>query len=334
MKEKRLPYELLYQPCWISYLGAVSGVMQALGKLEHDLVSTGGYTGYAFALPNVMKNCTCPSGPTSLGEMWNEILTGTKSLGYETTLYNDPICFPAKGGELTEIESQRAKKMFETVKTCVDKAYPIVLWGLPIPEYGIVTGYQDNFYLASTYRRLIKQPEESVHYESLQAPGGLHTIIFKEKKTDTVNNLDKISLQRAITLANGNLREEGYIAGVQAYIEWANVLENAPEKDVIYHGNAYMNECTLEAKEIACAFLQRLAEKYPEESFSIKLQAVGMKYQKVVEQLKEFQKLFPFAMEGVVSKEKRLEGAKVLRNAIPVEEEALKLMKDALSLWK
>ncbi len=39
-------------------------------------------------------------------------------------------------------------------------------------------------------------------------------------------------------------------------------------------------------------------------------------------------------MEGEITKEKRLAGAKVLRNAIPFEEEALKLMKEALSLWK
>jgi hypothetical protein len=332
--EKKLTIEPSYQPCWISYLGSVSGVMKALGKEEHDLVNTGGYTGYAFALPNVSKNTTCPSGPTSLGKMWQEIMKGTDVLGYSIKQFDDPSCYPTQEGIVSPQDRDRASKFFHRIKTVIDQDNPVVLWGLPIPEYGIVTGYQENSYLVSTYRSLVNQPDEPVTFDALQAPGGLHAVIFGDQVNEITPSDDKNTLKRAITLAEGQLTEDNYVAGALAYNTWADVLEKAPQKDILYHGNSYVNECTLEAKDLAAAFLDRLAKKYESEPFSAYLREAAENFNEIVGLLKSFQNIFPFALEGDLSEEKRLEGAKILRKAIPYEKQALSLMKKALDAWK
>jgi hypothetical protein len=329
--QKTLSIEPIYQPCWISYLGSVSGILKALGKEEHDIINTGGYSGYAFALPNVLKGITCPSGPTSLGKMWSEVLKGTDILGYETKVYEDNQSFPTREDRITDEDRKRVIELFRTVQKAIDNENPVVLWGIPVPEYGIVTGYQENNYLVSTFRRLSDQPETPIAYDALQAPGCLHAIIFGNQTDEISEQDDKNALERAIALAEGDLTEENYIAGPEAYEDWADVLEKGASKDIIYHGNAYLNQCTLEAKEIATTFLKRLASKY--EKFSSILLESADEYSKIVELLTAFGEIFPFAFEGDLGKEKRQKGAELLRSAVPFEKKALSLLKDAFNNW-
>ena len=334
MDEKRISCDPIYQPTWISYLGAVSGIMKALGKTEHDTINVGGYTGYTFALPNVSKKTTCPSGPTALGRMWKEIEKGTTALGYKTRVFEESKSFPSEDGKLTEEDSKRAKKLFQLVKKAINNDEPVILWGIPIPEYGIVKGYQDNSYIVSTYRRLTNQPDDPIAFDSLHAPGCLHAIIIEKQFDEITTSDDRNMLNRAITLAEGQLAEEGYVAGALAYEEWAKILEKGPEKNLSYQGNSYVNECTLEAKALAAEFFKRLVKKYETRPFSSSLLKASEEFLKVVDLLKSFQKIFPFAFEGDFSEEKRKKGAETLRNATPHESQALAHMKDAYNTWK
>ncbi len=329
MSSNKLTNGPLYQPCWNSYLGSLSGILKAMGKEEHDLINVGGFTGYAFALPNVLKDIPCPSGPTSLGKMWELILEGTDALGFESQLYEDEGCFPSQENIVSPEDRLRVEKLFQVVKKSIDKNEAVILWGVPVPEYGIVTGYQDTRYEASTFRRLINQPEDLVAYDSLQSPGSLHAITITKNKSDLDTQNVKITLKRALTLSNGDLTEKGYIAGVKAYEEWANILENAPADKSFYHGNSYVGECTLEAKVIACEFLKRLTENYPVGESANSLLAASREFGNVFELLKSFTQLFPFAFQGEVATEKRSEGASLIRRCIPYEKRALMFMKSA-----
>jgi hypothetical protein len=334
MEQNSLTNKPLYQPCWISYLGSVSGIMKTMGKEEHDLVNTGGFTGYAFALPNVSKDSTCPSGPTSLGKMWDLIFEGTNALGFKTQLYYDHGCFPSEEGVITPEDRERAIELFQIVAKFIDKKESVVLWGIPIPEYGIITGYQGTSYLASTFRWLINQPEEPVAFDALQAPGSLHAITITKQRTDRNSQDVKITLKRAIALAEGKLTEENYVSGVKAYEEWAKVLENAPSEQVLYHGNSYNGECTQEAKNIACEFLKRLAKQGLSSENSENLLEASKEYKKITKILKSFVDLFPFASHGEIPKENRLTGANILRSIIPHEKRALALMKMVYNAMK
>ncbi|GAG03086.1 unnamed protein product, partial [marine sediment metagenome] len=113
------------QRAWISYLGAVLGVLQSLGKEKDiDRVSVGGYSGYAFALPNVSKGNTCPSGPTALA-VWPDIVKATGNLGFRVHEFVDYGGYP-EPDELTDKDRIRAKNLFKLIKTAIDNDKPVV----------------------------------------------------------------------------------------------------------------------------------------------------------------------------------------------------------------
>jgi len=73
--------------CYLSYIGTVTGSLRALG-VNCDAIDVGGYSGYAFVV-NLTKGGTDASGPTALGNLWNQIFVATESLGLTIETYVD-----------------------------------------------------------------------------------------------------------------------------------------------------------------------------------------------------------------------------------------------------
>ncbi len=92
--------------CWLSYTGTVAGSLRSLG-VDCDTVDVGGYSGYAFIV-NVTKGATDPSGPTALGGLWNEIFSGTESLGLSIEVYED-VEYERLSGDPTPEELERTR---------------------------------------------------------------------------------------------------------------------------------------------------------------------------------------------------------------------------------
>jgi len=323
--------EPVYQPSWISYLGAVSGVLKSLGK-DRDIVDVGGYTGYAF-ISNVAKGKTCPSGPTAL-HCWPAILRATGVLGYRVSSFEDNRSFP-QGRPLSAEDTERAKRAFQVVRREIDRDRPVVLWGLDIPEYGIVKGYKGESYVVSTYRRLIERPDGPIRYDALEAPGCLHAVSFREETPKIEPRDDKEAVRRAIKMASGDsVAPRGYAAGPAAFEEWAGVLERGPPESLLYHGNSYVASCIHEAKELSAEFLKRLAERHAGKPQAEPLTEAAREYAASEALLKQFLGIFPFAMEGKMPLEGRRKGAKLLRAVVPHEEAAIAHMRDAHKAWK
>ena len=336
MSKKIVAKKAEYQPCWSSYTGAVAGCLTALGT-KRDIVDVGGQSGYAFLI-NVAKGVTCPSGPTALPDKtWSQIHRGTEDLGWTIELYWKPPSYPAKEGSITSEERERAKKLFETVKHEIDKSdRPVILWGLPIPEYGIVNGYEGNAYVTSTYRSIVNpgKPEEPVPYDALEAPGGLEAIFFRNKVEVNVEATDRLVLERAIKFAGAEVPiHRRYVGGPAALDEWADVLEHAPQDRQNYHGNSYVGACVWEGRAICAEFLKKLAERNVGEQAKYLLEASRW-YERGAALMKEFTKVFPFKFEGEMKPEDRRRAAETLRKVKPCEEEAVKHMKKALEEWQ
>ena len=336
MKEREISNKPTYQPCWISYLGAVSGSLKALGK-DYDVTDVGGYSGWSFLI-NVSKGVTCASGPTA-HKAYKDILIGTQSLGFEIGGHDDPPCIPAKEGEITQEEQQRFQKYFEIVKKeIIEKDRPLVLWGIPVPEYGIVYGFKDESYIVSTFRYLNNIPETPIPYDKLAAPGGLHYFSFGNELDIDQETADKEAIERAIKLTKGGpeITNENYVAGTEAFTEWATVLKNEEiEKGGHnYHGNSYVAMCALEGRHTAVEFLNRLNERYSGKPQSDHLSKAAEEFAQTRDLLKEFAAIFPFAFEGDMSKESREQGATLLEQAIPHELEAVKNLEAALDFWE
>ncbi|MCW4055367.1 MAG: ArsR family transcriptional regulator, partial [Candidatus Bathyarchaeota archaeon] len=230
LKQKAISKETVYQPCWLSYTGAMAGSLKALG-VDCDIVDVGGSSGYAFLI-NVSKGITCPSGPTALGEAWSHIHKATESLGWTLDRYaGGSPCYPGVEGKPTPDEIERAKTLFARVKQEIAvRDRPAVLWGLVAPEYGIVTGYRGEAYLASTFRHLVNQPEDPIPFYDLQAPGGLEAFFFRDKTKPSPALPGRGTLENAVRFAEAkDPPPDNYVAGPEALDEWANVLENLPE---------------------------------------------------------------------------------------------------------
>lgn len=336
LSKKVISKKVEYQPCWLSYTGAMAGSLRTLG-VDCDIVDVGGRSGYAFLI-NVFKGVTCPSGPTALPlETWKQIHKGTESLGWTIEHYEYPHDYPAKEGNPTPEEIEIAKKLFEKIKKEIDERdRPVVLWGLVAPEYGIVKGYDGNSYLTSTFRRLLNpgKPEDPIPFHDLKAPGCIDAFFFREKVRVNTETADREALERAINFTAANVPiHDKYVGGPGALDEWANVLENLPEEKQNYMGNSYVGACVAEGRWMSEEFLKRLAKKHLGKQ-SRHLQEAAECYEKGVKLMKEFTQVFPFKHQGKMKLEDLKKGAEILRRVKPFEEEAIKHMKKALDEWK
>jgi DNA-binding HxlR family transcriptional regulator len=330
LNKKIISKKTEYLPCWLSYTGAITGSLKALG-VDCDAVEVGGYSGYAFLI-NVSKGVTCPSGPTALPpKTWKQIHRGTESLGWTIEHYEYPHDYPAKEGNPTPQEIEIAKKLFEKIKREIDERdRPVVLWGLVAPEYGIVKGYEGDSYITSTFRTLDKKPEDPINFYDLKAPGCIDAFFFRDKVDVDAAEADREALERAINFAAANVPIlSNYVGGPAALDEWANVLENLPKEKQNYMGNSYVGACVAEGRWMSREFLNRLAKKYHGEQLK-HLQEASECYEKGWKLMEQFMQIFPFKFQGEMKLEDRKKGAEILRKVRPFEEQAIKHMKKAL----
>lgn len=334
LNRKVISRKAVYQPCWLSYTGAMAGSLKALG-VNCDVVDVGGYSGYAFII-NVSKGITCPSGPTALGAVWRQIHKATESLGWTLERYSGSSnCYPEVECKHTPKEIELARKLFEKVKQEIDERdMPAVLWGLVVPEYGIANGYEGESYLTSTFRHLTNQPEDPILFYDLHAPGGLEAFFFRNKIKPNPALVGREALERAVHFAEAKTPAlDNYVAGPAALDEWANVLENLPEEKQNYHGNSYVAACVCEGRAISGEFLKRLASKHPSKHSKHLLVAAEC-YAEGARLMEEFTRVFPFKFQGEMKTEDRKKAAEILRKVKPLEEEAIGHMKRSLKTWE
>ena len=332
MSKKVISNKVEYMPCWLSYTGAVAGSLRAMG-IDCDASDVGGRSGYSFII-NVAKGVTCESGPTALhNDVWDMIYRGTEGLGVKMEHWYDDNSYPSKAGSPSPEELEKVRKLFERVKREIDGDRPVVLWGLVVPEYGIVKGYDGDSYVVSTYRSITGMPDTPVRYHELRAPGCLDAYYFGEK-TKQSPAADKQAVERAVKFASGNVPvHQRYMVGPEALEEWAKVLETAPDAEEHYFGNSYIGACYQESRMMSATFLKRLGKKAKGKQSKHLLEAAKC-YEKGTELMTQFTKIFPFKMEGKMKPEDRKNGAELLRKVRPLEEEAVNHMRAALKEWE
>lgn len=327
MERKMVSKVAEYQPCWISYNGAMAGCLRALG-VERDVVDVGGYSGYAF-LVNMSKGATSPGGPTAFAD-WKPIMEGTELLGFRLRHWFDERSYPQRPGMPAPKEVERARQLFELVKASVERDRPVVVWGLYAPEYGIVNGCDGSSYIVSTFRRLIGQREDPVLYYDLQATGCMDAYFFEDRRpVDLKSKVDEV-LRRALRYAKGEFQTvDGFVAGPPALSEWADLLASGRDDMAQYFGNAYCAQCYAESKEIETEFTSRLAKlcsgKRAEE-----LGLCSKEFAKGSKLMDGLAKLFPFGVEGQLTDEGRQKGAELLRDARRFEDSAIAHLERAL----
>ena len=325
--KKLISDKILYQDAMLSYIGSVTGVMQYYG-LPVTVDDIAGYSGYSFLL-NMAEVFTCPSGPTAHpSNVWEQVHKGTECLGATINIWFENESFPETEFAVSSRDQKRSKILFEKVKSIIDVSnQPVIIWGIPVPEYGIVKGFEENSYLVSTFRHLIHQPDSPIKYDALQAPGCLEmiTLVPNDKKNDEESKIN--ALKRIITFATGNYKPtKGYKVGLEALDTWIEHLKQDDPKFYPYHGNSYLGSCTLEAFQFSTSFLKKIGTQLQNDGI---LQSAKY-YDQAASKMADFSKIFPFAFEGEIGISKRKDGVRILSDVKIKLEKAIDHLKNSV----
>jgi DNA-binding HxlR family transcriptional regulator len=335
-KEKRVSKVGVYQPHGISYPAAISGALQAIGE-KWDVDDVTAFSGYGFLI-NVNKERICASGPTALGA-WKIIKEATKDLGWQLKHYIDQEGFPSTADSsqpLDERDEKRARKVFELVKDAID-VYdrPVVIWGIPVPEYGIINGYQENHYLVSTFRTLLQQEETPIAYNKIQAPGCMEVLIFEKKLSAPSDSDYRDSLVRGLQLARGKgVSLNGYASGLDAYDTLQNQLLETPEEQIDPFSFGYLVDSYFCGRDSVHTYLRKLSERFSDRDFAQYLVKVTETYNQISLQYKVLQEHFPLFGKQDLSLENRQTCAKLLNEIKEREKQAISDLERVLENWK
>ncbi len=334
IKEKRVSKVGIYQPHGLSYSAAISGTLQAIGE-KWDVDDVTAFSGYGFLI-NTSTERICLSGPTALAA-WPIIKEATGLLGWQFKHYVDHEGFPSTPDPslpLDERDEKRARKVFEIVKNAIDiHDRPVVIWGIPLPEYGIVNGYQEDYYLVSTFRTLLEQEETPIAYNKIQAPGCMEVFIFEKKTSSPTDNDYRDSLVRGLRMAKG-VSMDGYASGLEAYDTLQKQLIETPVEQIDPFAFGYLVDSYYCGRDSVHKYLKKLSEKFANENFGQYLSKVTETYSQISQQYKVLQEHFPLFGEQDLSLENRQTCAKLLNEIKVLEKQAISDLERCLENWK
>ena len=335
-EEKIISNDPTFQNHSLTYIGAISGALQSLGS-EVTTDDLAGFTGYGFLL-SVPKGRLLLGAPTA-HTLWSTFASLIRKFGWKVKSYIEEESLPSDhehNQPLSIRDDLRAQKIYEKIKKEIDKDKPVVLWGIPVPEFCIVKGYRNHNYVVSTYANLSKELQNQFPYNKIDSEGSVHLIMFDKATDEEISDKDyKESIERAIYISeNKNLGREGYITGVSAYDEWINTLEEIEDEGTEYFANAYMIDSFLHGRKSVIKYLEKLSKRFSSFAQSIPLQKAADEYKIVVENYEKLSESFPRNYDGILTPELCAKGASILRALKEHEEEAIYLLKRASKNWK
>ncbi len=302
-----------YESNWTSAVGALAGVLRALGG-DKPVWQVSALSGHAFRL-------AITSGPD--GEIG---VDGPNNFSARSALKLYEHC----GWRFGSIEAsagaddfdRRRKEALKQLRRSIDHGRPAMAFGLHLPEFGIVRGYDgDDLIAATTVSGQYGERIPVSQWPSPARPQPLRVIVpEKQVKSDPADVLGRV-LRFACDYAIAG--ESGTVAGMPAaptglaaYARWAQLLEG--EAVISPHGQSYCIQALQSARSDAAAFLRAVAPLYP--GRSVALSEAGDAYSAVVLELSRLASLFPYPNGGdVISNGGRRAGAMYIRRASATE---------------
>ncbi|MEX2238913.1 MAG: hypothetical protein WEB00_15415 [Dehalococcoidia bacterium] len=324
---KRAILAAQYRPNWSSFVGALEGVLEALGD-EADTDWLMGVTGHAF-------RGAASTGPEGFirPETWL-VANHAASLA----LYRNA------GRELEYIESSSAESDFAAVKAeavkrihkAIDRGIPVIGGRLHVPEFGIIRGYNEQskaFYVSTISQ---EQTGETMPIATWPVSPERHMQIFIPGKRRKVSPAEALldALRFACDYAERGEgpefeRESETSHGFQAIDMWARALADGTKLSGRPH--AHNAQVVLSARQYAVRFLRRGAELAPA---SDRLLGAAEAYLKAMLEWTRFCTLFPYPGGGDIQGQAAYnEGAGYLRRALVHERVAIEQLREALVHW-
>ncbi len=301
---------LSFKETWITHLGCVMGCVEYLG-LDLSQAWIYGGTGHAFVI-NISEDA-CPSGPTA----WkSHILTElAPNLGYTET-----VQFAPKGQ--TDFR-ERQKEAFEFVGRCVDEGTPCYGWELHIPEYYVISGYDEVGYYCSGYGL-----SEGDGPKPWQKVGDTEIGVLELYSVEPCDPApdDKVVRDALSAALKASNPEEWAMPpramGLKGFETWAEGLEAGTASRF---GHGYNAACWAECREQAVAFLEEAKQRLSGKADVLFDEALEH-YSVVRDKLKAVSELHPFRHESADEKVQSPEAAALVSEARDAEERGLAVL--------
>ncbi|MHC4342687.1 MAG: hypothetical protein ACYSX0_21040 [Planctomycetota bacterium] len=303
---------LKFHPLWTTQMGCMKGCLDFLGARVSTAWLFGG-TGHAFVIN--MHDEVCPSGPTA----WKTLMLYrlAPNIGCSPDLV-----FAVRSDPAFE---EKQKEAFEFVHESIDEGIPCYGWELEIPEYYVISGYDDvGYYFHGCGLAESKGPKP---YGELGATeiGCLQVDSVRRSAPADAAETVKAACLAARKHAEGP--EEWvfprYAQGVKGFESWADSLQSGKASDM---GHRYNAEVWAECRAQACAFLEEAKERLAGRADAL-FDEAREHYGIVADRLRSVRELHPFAERG--SGQERIESpesAEFVRQAAAAEANGLETL--------
>lgn len=309
---------LEWKPAWISHMGCHHGCIDYLG-LDISRAWIFGGTGHAFAI-NIHDEL-CPSGPTA----W-------KTERVDHLAANIGYLVEGVTGHTSQRDFEARQKIaWALVTGCIDSNVPCYGWELALPEYYVITGYDDGGYYFSgpgADQARMPLPADEISRTEI---GCLEVKCVVPCSPASDEEIVHGAIDFALEHPAGKYLHENYSSGPAAFELWADALESGRANRF---GAGYNGECWRECRKMAEAFLREAKERIGREDalFDDAIEqyaAVAAALDRVVERI-PFENPAGDPEEDTVQDD---DAAAAVREAKAAEErglEALRRLKDAL----
>ncbi|MCK5115121.1 MAG: hypothetical protein KAR44_00875 [Candidatus Aegiribacteria sp.] len=319
--KKEAAMKIEWECGWLTWVSSVTMCLNALG-IECDKAEVAGYSGYAFAL--AVNEGLCASGPTFLD--WNKLASRVCTLGRSTLTFFSMDCYSNENRN--ENTKSHARTVFDLASDEIDAGRPCVVWGLGLPEFGVVRGIEGEEYVCVQGGAT----PERVRWDEIDAPGGPYILAFPTKRSGNTDwNMERESVRSAVMMMNRLNYAPNMQCGLSAYDFWCTQL--AEEKAVMWT-NSYNAQCWSEARQFAADFIGRLAKNNSEIEH---LREAHDYFLAVAENMKGISEMFPFTLKFekdlITDSETITRAIGFLESAKKNEIGAIESLKQALSEW-
>jgi hypothetical protein len=305
---------------------AHESIMQAMGE-DLDYTWFIGVSGLAFRM-QVSGEGLCPSSPHSyVGYRCYDI--SDKALPYSFTRF-----------ELRESDDAKIAEARQAVMACIDRGIPAQYGS---EEDGVIIGYgsggQELICLHYMY------DGGKTPFANTQAPWGIQ--VFGEHRTNMPPKREMIveSLRRAVDMAHTQ-ETNGYYVGFKAwdkFISRVEALDDADEKTRFeaMTGNSWIYECLTNYREQAALYLRRIAGEFDEDT-ALHLTRAADLYDRISAGTLKKDKCtisiaplpWSLAQDTAWTGEMRADQVRRLKEALPLEHEAISEIEEALALME
>ncbi len=310
---------------WTSLAGALEGALRFLGEpVTRPWVM--GVSGYAFRLALPTTDGVAAAGPVEAAFDPKRIAGLLRNLGRKIEI----VAAPPDRHEYVK----RRAEVIGRVRKSIDRGLPVAVYGLHLPRFGLVKGYDDRAGLWFVASLLSAQYGEALPLDRWPVPERADPVLavfLGDRTRSDPRHAVLAALRYAVTYADEGEPGDptGAVHGLVAYRRWQEVFAHGASLSSA--GNTLLAHLLQAARRDAAAFLRADATRLlPEAAPALRRAAAA--YDAEVLALSRLVTLFPFPGGGNPDNPAtRLSAAATLREALAREEEALAALREVLA---